>query len=54
MPLGKRSTSHLVRCHTKNNIQEISNSMKFADQSFFGRYFKKHTGMSPLQYRNEI
>lgn len=40
--------------NTKNNIQEISNSMKFADQSFFGRYFKKHTGMSPLQYRNEI
>ena len=34
------------------NIQEISNRMKFTDQSFFGRYFKKHTGMSPLQYRN--
>lgn len=39
--------------NSKLNVQEISNSMKFADQSFFGRYFKKHTGMSPLQYRNE-
>lgn len=35
------------------NIQEISNRMKFADQSFFGRYFKKHTGMSPMQYRQQ-
>ncbi|MGN0309666.1 MAG: helix-turn-helix domain-containing protein [Bacteroides sp.] len=40
--------------NTQYNIQEISNSMKFADQSFFGRYFKKHTGMSPLKYRNEM
>ncbi len=37
--------------NTNLTIQEISNRMKFADQSFFGRYFKKHTGMSPLQYR---
>ncbi len=39
--------------NTNLNIQEISNRMKFADQSFFGRYFKKHTGVSPLQYRTE-
>lgn len=39
--------------NTPDSIQEISNSMQFADQSFFGRYFKRHTGMSPLQYRHE-
>lgn len=38
---------------TNLSVQEISNQMNFPDQSFFGRYFKKHTGMSPLQYRNE-
>lgn len=38
---------------TSLSIQEISNQLCFPDQSFFGRYFKKHTGMSPLQYRNQ-
>ncbi|MDO5570984.1 MAG: helix-turn-helix domain-containing protein [Bacteroidales bacterium] len=35
------------------SIKEISSKMKFVDQSFFGQYFKKNTGMSPVQYRNE-
>lgn len=38
---------------TNLSIQEISNKLCFPDQSFFGRYFKKHTGISPLQYRNQ-
>lgn len=37
---------------TDLSIQEISNQLCFPDQSFFGRYFKKHTGVSPLKYRN--
>lgn len=32
-------------------IQEISNELNFANQSFFGKYFKQHTGMSPGEYR---
>lgn len=39
---------------TNLSIQEISNRLHFPDQSFFGRYFKKHTGMSPLQYRSNF
>lgn len=39
---------------TNLSIQEISNRLHFPDQSFFGRYFKKHTGISPLRYRNEL
>ena len=35
------------------SIQEISNSLHFPDQSLFARYFKKHTGMSPRQYRSD-
>ena len=33
------------------SIQNISYDLKFPDQSFFARYFKKHTGMSPVEYR---
>lgn len=38
---------------TTLSAQEISNRLHFPDQSFFARYFKKHTGMTPLQYREE-
>lgn len=33
------------------SIQEISSRLNFANQSFFGKYFKHHTGMSPRSYR---
>lgn len=33
------------------SVQEIAYRFEFPNLSFFGRYFKKHTGMSPLQYR---
>ncbi len=35
-------------------IQEISQELNFPNQSFFGKYFKKHTGVSPLYYRRSI
>lgn len=35
-------------------IQEISQELNFPNQSFFGKYFKKHTGVSPLHYRRSI
>lgn len=33
-------------------IQEIAYSLNFPSASFFGMYFKRHLGMSPLEYRN--
>ena len=36
------------------NIQEIAYYLKFANQSFFGRYFKNHTGMTPSEYRAQL
>lgn len=38
---------------TDLSIQEIAHKLCFPDQSFFGRYFKKHTGISPLKFRHE-
>ena len=39
---------------TDLSIQEIANRLQFPDQSFFGRYFKKHTSISPQYYRRKL
>lgn len=36
------------------SIQQIAEKMSFSDQSSFGKFFKKHTGVSPLKYRNTL
>lgn len=36
------------------NVQEISAQLNFANQSFFGKYFKHLTGMSPRDYRTKL
>lgn len=35
------------------SVKEISKSFNFQSQSFFGRYFKRVTGMSPREYINK-
>ena len=35
-------------------IQEVAEAMSFSDQSSFGKFFKKHTGLSPLKYRQNL
>ena len=37
---------------TDLSVQEIAYRLHFPDQSYLGRYFKHHTGLSPTQYRN--
>ncbi len=36
------------------NVQEISTALNFANQSFFGKYFKHLTGLSPRDYRSKL
>lgn len=36
---------------TDMTIQQIAACMNFANQSFFGKYFKHQTGISPSEYR---
>ena len=37
--------------HSGKSIQEITYHLNFSTQSFFGKYFKRHVGVSPSQYR---
>ena len=38
---------------TDLTIQEIATKLNFTNQSFFGKYFKHQTGLSPSEYRNK-
>ena len=35
-------------------IQPVAEELSFSDQSSFGKFFKKHTGASPLKYRQKL
>lgn len=37
--------------YSKMSIQEVAYALNFPNQSFFGKYFKHHTSMSPSQYK---
>lgn len=37
---------------TNMTIKEISDTLNFPNQSYFGKWFKKLTSLSPLDYRN--
>lgn len=37
--------------NTQKSIKEIAQELNFSNQSFLGKYFKEHTGMSPSEYR---
>lgn len=37
---------------SNQTIQEIAYSLNFPTPSFFGKYFRRHVGMSPLKFRN--
>lgn len=36
---------------TKFDIAEIAYQLNFSDPANFGKFFKKHTGQTPLEYR---
>jgi AraC-like DNA-binding protein len=36
------------------NIQQISEELHFGEQSSFSKFFKKHTGITPIEYRNNM
>jgi len=38
--------------HTENSIKELSYQLGFEDASYFNRFFKRITDLTPLEYRN--
>ena len=47
------AASRLLR-EPELTLQQIASRMSFADQSSFGKFFKKHTGVSPMKYRQNL
>jgi AraC family transcriptional activator of pobA len=37
--------------HTNLSVTEIANALNFPDQSYFAKFFKRESGVSPLKYR---
>jgi len=35
-------------------IQQVAEKLSFSDQSSFGKFFKKHMGVSPMKYRTNL
>ena len=61
---GSKSANDLIDDHvaleakallksTNMTIQQISDELNFPSQSFFGKYFKRVTGMSPKEYKSK-
>jgi len=40
--------------HTTDTISEIGYKLSFEDPSYFGRFFKRETGLSPKSFRSHI
>lgn len=45
--------SRLLR-NPELTIQQVAERLSFSDQSSFGKFFKKHSGVSPLKYRQKL
>lgn len=46
--------SKVLLLQTSKDINEIAFDLGFNDPSYFGKFFKKHTQQSPLEYRKMI
>jgi AraC-like DNA-binding protein len=40
--------------HTNNALKEIAFGLGFSDASYFNRFFKRETGVTPAEYRDNI
>lgn len=38
----------------RTSVQQVASILNFPDQSTFGKFFKKHVGVSPLEYRKDV
>ena len=40
--------------YSEKSIKEIADELEFPNISFFGKYIKSHTGISPTEYRKYL
>lgn len=40
-----------VLVYTGNSVKQLAYVLGFADETYFGRFFRKHTGLSPREFR---
>lgn len=41
-------------CHTRLSVAEVAHTVGIDDPSYFSRLFKKHSGMTPVGYREKM
>jgi AraC family transcriptional regulator, transcriptional activator of pobA len=39
--------------NSNSNVNEVASQLKFSDQAAFSKFFKKHVGKSPLDYKKD-
>ena len=39
--------------YTSSSIKQVADALGFADETYFGRFFRKHTAMSPREFRTK-
>lgn len=49
--LIEEAKSRLIQ--TNYTVSQIAMDLNFTEESYFGRFFKKHTGVTPLHYRKK-
>lgn len=37
--------------YTSSSIKQLADILGFSDEAYFGRFFRKHTGLSPREFR---
>jgi AraC family transcriptional activator of pobA len=48
------SEARTLLADPSKTVAMVSDELCFSDQSFFGKYFKKHVGVSPSEFRNNF
>ena len=46
--------ARMLLAYTSLSVSQIAEELQFSDQSCFGKFFKKHITLSPLEYRRKI
>ncbi|MDH6250281.1 AraC-like DNA-binding protein [Chryseobacterium sp. H1D6B] len=45
--------ARLLLKNSNANVNEVASQLKFSDQASFSKFFKKHAGKSPLEYKKD-